>query len=147
MLSNNIPSPLQYSLHKMHNEGFTFTQVHVCNPTHTYTHTHLHSRTHTRMHTYTNVCQYIINYVCTIIPTPIQKVDAHVCMTHNLFTTGKLASNRNLDALQYRTAPLLRPPLFATYFQEKEGGGRNNEDLRFCLAVKPPPHPTNWRTL
>ena len=39
----------------------------------------------------------------------------------------------------YRTAPLLRPPLFATYFQEKEGGGRNNEDLRFRLAVKPPP--------
>ena len=36
----------------------------------------------------------------------------------------------------YRTAPLLRPP---TYFQEKEGGGRNNEDLRFRLAVKPPP--------
>ena len=38
----------------------------------------------------------------------------------------------------YRTAPLLRPPLFATYFHEKEGGGRNNEDLHFRLAVKPP---------
>ena len=35
----------------------------------------------------------------------------------------------------YRTAPLLRPPPFATYFQEKEGGGRNNEDLHFRLAV------------
>ena len=41
----------------------------------------------------------------------------------------------------YRTAPLLRPPPFATYFQEKEGGGRNNEDLRFRLAVKPSPPP------
>ena len=36
--------------------------------------------------------------------------------------------------------PAVTPPLFATYFQEKEGGGgRNNEDLRFRLAVKPPP--------
>ena len=41
----------------------------------------------------------------------------------------------------YRTALLLRlPPPFATYFQEK-GGGHNNEDLRFRLAVKPPPLP------
>ena len=30
------------------------------------------------------------------------------------------------------------PPLFATYFQEKRRGGRNNEDWRFRLAVKPP---------
>ena len=44
--------------------------------------------------------------------------------------------------------PAVTPPPFATYFQEKEGGGgRNNEDLRFHLAVKPPPHPTNSRTL
>ena len=35
----------------------------------------------------------------------------------------------------YHTAPLLRP-----YFQEIEGG-RNNEDLRFRLTVKPPPPP------
>ena len=35
--------------------------------------------------------------------------------------------------------PAVTPPLFATYFQEKEGGGRNNEDLRFRLAVKTPP--------
>ena len=38
--------------------------------------------------------------------------------------------------------PAVTPPLFANYFQEKEGGGgggRNNEDLRFHLAVKPPP--------
>ena len=34
--------------------------------------------------------------------------------------------------------PAVTPPPFATYFQEKEGGGRNNEDLRFRLAVKPP---------
>ena len=34
--------------------------------------------------------------------------------------------------------PAVMPPPFATYFQEKEGGGRNNEDLRFRLAVKPP---------
>ena len=32
-----------------------------------------------------------------------------------------------------RTAPLLRP-----YFQEIEGGGRNDEDLCFCLTVNPP---------
>ena len=39
--------------------------------------------------------------------------------------------------------PAVTPPLFATYFQEKErgGGGRNNEDLHFYLAVKPPPPP------
>ena len=40
--------------------------------------------------------------------------------------------------------PAVTPPPFATYFQEKEGGGgggggRNKEDLRFRLAVKPPP--------
>ena len=36
--------------------------------------------------------------------------------------------------------PAVTPPLpFATYLQEKEGGGRNNEDLHFRLAVKPPP--------
>ena len=34
---------------------------------------------------------------------------------------------------------VVTPPLFATYFQEKEGGGRNNEDLHFYLAVKPSP--------
>ena len=37
----------------------------------------------------------------------------------------------------YCTAPLLRPPLFVTYFQEKEGGGHNNKDVHFCLAIKP----------
>ena len=42
----------------------------------------------------------------------------------------------------YRTAPL-----FAIYFQEKEGGGRNNKDLRFRLAVKPPPHLPRIRVL
>ena len=43
--------------------------------------------------------------------------------------------------------PAVTPPLFATYFQEKEGGGRNNEDLHFRLAVKPPPlPPTNFHT-
>ena len=37
--------------------------------------------------------------------------------------------------------PAVTPPLFATDFQEKEGGGgRNNEDLRFRLTVKPPSH-------
>ena len=35
--------------------------------------------------------------------------------------------------------PAVTPPLLATYFQEKEGGGRNNEDLCFRLAVNPPP--------
>ena len=35
--------------------------------------------------------------------------------------------------------PAATPPPFATYFQDKEGGGRNNEDLHFRLAVKPPP--------
>ena len=38
----------------------------------------------------------------------------------------------------YRTAPLLRPPLLRPTFRKKRGGGRNNEDLRFRLAVKPP---------
>ena len=42
--------------------------------------------------------------------------------------------------------PAVTPPPFVTYFQEKEGGGRNNEDLRFRLAVNPPPPPTNSRT-
>ena len=42
--------------------------------------------------------------------------------------------------------PAVTPPLFVTYFQEKEGGGRNNEDLCFRLTVKPPPPPTNSRT-
>ena len=56
--------------------------------------------------------------------------------------------NTTIDIVIYRTAPLVRPPPFATYFQEKEGRGRNNEDLRFRLAVKPPPSPpTNSRTL
>ena len=35
--------------------------------------------------------------------------------------------------------PAVTPPLFATYFQEKKGGGRNNEGLYFRFAVKPPP--------
>ena len=38
----------------------------------------------------------------------------------------------------YRTAPLLRPPHLRPTFMKKRGG-RNNEDLRFRLAVKPPP--------
>ena len=44
----------------------------------------------------------------------------------------------------FRTAPLLRPPFLrpTLYFQKKGGGwGRNNEDSRFRLAVKPPPLP------
>ena len=57
-----------------------------------------------------------------------------------------VANPENGERGIYRTAPLLRPPPFATYFQEKEGGGRNNEDLRFRLAVKPPPS-TNSHTL
>ena len=32
--------------------------------------------------------------------------------------------------------PCCYAPPFAIYFQEKEGGGRNNENLRFRLAVK-----------
>ena len=40
--------------------------------------------------------------------------------------------------LLYRTAPLLRPPPLRPTFRKKRGGGRNNEDLRFHLAVKPP---------
>ena len=44
----------------------------------------------------------------------------------------------SLHAIPY--CPAVTPPPFATYFQEKEGG-RNNEDLRFRLAVKPPPPP------
>ena len=37
----------------------------------------------------------------------------------------------------YRTAPLLRPP-FCDLLPGKKGGGRNNNDLRFCLTVKSP---------
>ena len=37
--------------------------------------------------------------------------------------------------------PRCYTPLFATYFLEKEGGERNNEDLHFHLTVKPPPLP------
>ena len=40
----------------------------------------------------------------------------------------------------YHTAPQLRPPFLRPTFRKKEGGGHNNEDLRF-LAVKPPPLP------
>ena len=46
----------------------------------------------------------------------------------------------------YRTAPLLCPPLFATDFQEKEGGGRNNETCTFASQFISPP-PTNLHTL
>ena len=51
---------------------------------------------------------------------------------------------RQLYALHFKAlipyCPTVTPPLFATYCQEKEGGGRrNNKDFRFCLAVKPPP--------
>ena len=35
--------------------------------------------------------------------------------------------------------PAVTLPLFVNYFQEKERGGHNNEDLHFCLAVNPPP--------
>ena len=79
MLSNNIPSPLQYSLHKMHNEGFTFTQV--SKPTHlhtrTYTHVHMNAHIYQRVSTHNVLCVH--NYT-----NPNTKVDAHVCMTHNL---------------------------------------------------------------
>ena len=37
--------------------------------------------------------------------------------------------------------PAVMPPFFATYFQVKEGGGRNNEDLRFASQLSPPPLP------
>ena len=39
----------------------------------------------------------------------------------------------------YRTAPLLRPPFLRPTSRKKREGGRNNEDLRFRLAVNPPP--------
>ena len=60
--------------------------------------------------------------------------EPHTLSSYPVYTCGDWI-------ILYCTAPLLRPPLFATYFQEKEGGGRNNKDLRFCLAVKPPPLP------
>ena len=40
----------------------------------------------------------------------------------------------------YRIVPLLRPPFLRPTFRKNRGGGCNNEDLRFCQAVKPPPH-------
>ena len=43
--------------------------------------------------------------------------------------------------------PTVTPPLFATYFQEKEGGGCNYEDLHFRLSVNPPPPPPRIRVL
>ena len=46
---------------------------------------------------------------------------------------------QNIVRIPY--CPAVTPPPFVTYFQEKEGGGRNNEDLRFRLTVKPPPIP------
>ena len=40
----------------------------------------------------------------------------------------------------YRTAPLLRPPPFATYFQEKEGGGGvTMRTCAFASQLSPPP--------
>ena len=39
----------------------------------------------------------------------------------------------------YHTAPLLRSPfLRPTCISRKKRGGRNNKDLRCCLAVPPP---------
>ena len=58
---------------------------------------------------------------------------------------ASLRSHSIIDMILIPYCPAVTPPLFATYFQEKEGGGRNNEDLRFRLAVKPLP-PTNLRT-
>ena len=52
-----------------------------------------------------------------------------------------LTCSPTVHAMYIPYCPAVTPPPFATYFQEKEGGGRNNEDLRFCLAVKPPPPP------
>ena len=43
--------------------------------------------------------------------------------------------------------PRCYAPPFCDLLSGKRGGGRNNEDLCFCLAVKPPSPPTNSRTL
>ena len=57
----------------------------------------------------------------------------------NILIPGSVARCVPEPAVPY--CPAVTPPPFATYFQEKEGGGCNNEDLRFRLAVKPPPPP------
>ena len=47
-----------------------------------------------------------------------------------------------LSLRMYRTAPLLRPPPpFATYFQEKEGGGVTTRTCAFASQLSPPPLP------
>ena len=43
---------------------------------------------------------------------------------------------RNVIILPY--CPAVTPPFLRPTFRKKRGGGRNNEDLCFRLAVKPP---------
>ena len=60
---------------------------------------------------------------------------------HILRNIVQLAFTRVCCIIILPYCPAVTPPLFATYFQDKEGGGRNNEDMRFRLAIKPPPPP------
>ena len=51
--------------------------------------------------------------------------------------SGKESMQHGVKECRYRTAPLT--PFCDLLPRKKGGGGHNNEDLRFCLTVKPPP--------
>ena len=82
--------------------------------------------------------------MCSVRECNRKSSDIHCILArefHAMFAYYHLGlfSHRQLNANVLPYCPAVTPPPFATYFQEKEGGGRNNEDLRFRLAVKPPP--------
>ena len=63
------------------------------------------------------------------------KDHANMCwMSETLATVAGLQAFNGFSIVPYFSA--FTPPLFAIYFPEKEGGGRNNEDLRISLTVK-----------
>ena len=45
------------------------------------------------------------------------------CVDSSLYSLGMGVTLGGRRSYMYRTAPLLLPPTFATYFQEKEEGG------------------------
>ena len=72
---------------------------------------------------------YVLCGQCGLLSVTMGQQHIHLC--------------RYVCTIRVPYCPAVTPSLFATYFQEKEGGGCNNEDLRFCLAVK---LPTNLHT-
>ena len=64
-----------------------------------------------------------------------------------LWSLPQLAVSPNLILITDTYCPAITPPLFATYFQEKEGGGVTTRTCGFTSQLSPPPpHPSNSRT-